>query len=299
MSSRDQALPVIGTEITVNGKEYIIEESIGLGTSANVICATEVNTQQRVAMKIFKRHVRMNRATQEIKAMRKCDCPLVLKLLDFDMHTRIGEETFKVTISPYYPSGDLYNIVEKGGKFAEEDAKPLILQVIRGLQHVHERGLAHRDVKLENIFIDQNCNLVLGDFGFAREEENLRTELGTAGYMAPEIVGSGFYTKKVDIFAVGVIYFILLAGFPPFMKCDQEDWWYNKMMYGRWDRFWQAHCRTHKFSEEQKQIIQLMMQRYPRKRPSAIELLQHDYFRELTKSKSEVQDNIRARLQKQ
>ena len=77
----------------------------------------------------------------------------------------------------------------------------------------------------------------LVDFGFAfafekrGEKRIMQTELGTKGYMAPEVLENRqTYTKKCDIFSAGVIFFIMLAGFPPFQHANKQDWWFNKLM---------------------------------------------------------------------
>lgn len=95
-------------------------------------------------------------------------------------------------------------------------------QMLNGLHHIHSRGYAHRDIKPENILLSDNHILKLADFGFSvllagRDGSGvLRTRLGTQGYMAPEIATKKYDGRKVDIFAAGVILFIMYAGVPPF-----------------------------------------------------------------------------------
>ena len=77
--------------------------------------------------------------------------------------------------------------------------------------------------------------------------------------MAPEIIANKKYTEKADIFAAGVILFIMLAGFPPFQNAVAKDWWFDKLMKQKYKLFWMAHERTAKFSLESKDILQKML----------------------------------------
>ncbi len=97
----------------------------------------------------------------------------------------------------------------------------------------------------------------LADFGFATVFDMLKprnhTECGTQGYMAPEMLGGRTYDPRLtDLWATGVMLFILMAGFPPFQRARDDDWWFNKLNTGRHALFWQAHCRNAYFSEAAK-----------------------------------------------
>merc|ERR1719291_328949 len=104
-------------------------------------------------------------------------------------------------------------------------------------------------------------------------KKGMKTELGTRGYMAPEILERGEYTSKVDVFASGVILFILISGFPPFRETRDSDWWFNKIIQGKVNLFWLAHERKAKFSTAVKELITSMIQVDPNKRPSMAEIL--------------------------
>jgi len=116
-------------------------------------------------------------------------------------------------------------------------------------------------LKPENILLDKHFQIKLADFGFAYaymkngEISNMRTELGTRGYMAPEIARTHSYDHKVDFFAAGVILFILLSGFPPFKQTENTDWWFDKIDKGKNNLFWMAHERKVSFSGPAKALI--------------------------------------------
>lgn len=164
------------------------------------------------------------------------------------------------------PKGELFDYLMYTKKFEEKQANALFKQLIAGLEAMHNKGIAHRDLKPENVLFDNQFNLKLADFGFAYVFQKgegpktaMRTELGTKGYMAPEIISNKKYTEKADIFAAGVILFIMLAGFPPFQNAVSKDWWFDKLMKGKYKLFWMAHERTAKFSKEAKDILQKML----------------------------------------
>lgn len=114
------------------------------------------------------------------------------------------------------------------------------------MEYVHRRGITHRDLKPENLLFDSNFNLKIADFGFAAPMSgrdgsyNLKTVLGTFGYMAPEIIlRQPYHGDCVDLFAAAVILFIMVARHPPFNKADpRDDNFYKKIVGNRPDLFW-------------------------------------------------------------
>lgn len=136
--------------------------------------------------------------------------------------------------------------------------------MMNGLHYLHQKGYAHRDIKPENILLSQLFILKIADFGFScqlKGKDNtgvLHTKLGTEGYMAPEIANKKYEGKSVDIFASGVILFIMYAGNPPFEKATLNDPYYKLIKEKRFDIFWKAHARKRPvnfFSESFKDLF--------------------------------------------
>uniref|UniRef100_A0A4W5JSX3 Protein kinase domain-containing protein n=1 Tax=Hucho hucho TaxID=62062 RepID=A0A4W5JSX3_9TELE len=128
--------------------------------------------------------------------------------------------------------GDLFDAITSTNRYTERDASGMLYNLANAIKYLHSLNIVHRDVKPENLLVyehaDGSKSLKLGDFGLATVVDGpLYTVCGTPTYVAPEIIAETGYGLKVDIWAVGVIAYILLCGFPPFLvslqQFDQED----------------------------------------------------------------------------
>ena len=115
---------------------------------------------------------------------------------------------------------------------------------------MHKLQVAHRDLKTENLFLDKDFTLKIGDFGFSKfmnPEQNfgkLKTQLGTSGYQSPELLEGQLYDGAAnDIFALGVILFILTKAYPPFREARKTDSWYRHIYFEKFENFWAAHSK--------------------------------------------------------
>lgn len=146
--------------------------------------------------------------------------------------------------------GELFDYVFNTGAFSEKICRFYFKQLLKGLHYLHSNGVAHRDLKPENILLDKEFNLRIADFGFAAPLEGregsgfLRTHLGTESYMAPEIhLRREYQGNVVDLFACGIILFILMTRHPPFARADPNDTHYKLLATNRADLFWQFHSK--------------------------------------------------------
>lgn len=171
---------------------------------------------------------------------------------------------------------------------------------------MHSAGVAHRDLKPENIMLNKEYTLKIADFGFGapiegRDKSGLLTSvLGTESYMAPEIHLHKPYTGAgVDLFAAGIILFIMISQRPPFNKADIQDPHYRLIAGGRHELFWQAHeqvnTEENPFTPEFKDLFNQMMALNPNQRPSIDNILAHPFVRGDTASKAEVQAEFKRR----
>jgi len=139
-----------------------------------------------------------------------------------------------------------------------EDAGRFFLhQMLDSVDYMHNLKVVHRDLKLENILVDDNLNLKVADFGFAcyKNIDALRSYRGTMTYMAPEIKeGKTYSGKQVDMFSIGVILFIIVQGIFPFKEARKEEYFYNLLLQGKTDVYFQKVNGTG-LSEDFKDLI--------------------------------------------
>jgi len=262
-------------QVKVGNRTYQLGSVLGVGGFSEVCKGVDKETRKRVALKIMysdkqrsssELKQQLIQVQKEIKAMKQLSHTNLIRLLGYDLKCEVKGRKAIVMVQQLAPKGELFDYLMYTKKFKEPEANALFKQLIAGLQAMHKAGIAHRDLKPENVLFDNQFNLKLADFGFAYVFQKgegaktaMRTELGTKGYMAPEIIQNKKYTEKADIFAAGVILFIMLAGFPPFQNAVAKDWWFDKLMKQKYKLFWMAHERTAKFSANAKDILQKML----------------------------------------
>jgi len=179
--------------------------------------------------------------------------------------------------------GDLFDAISSTSKYTERDASSMVRDLASALAYLHHLDIVHRDIKPENLLLVERAggahSLKLGDFGLAQEVQGpLYAVCGTPTYVAPEILGGTGYGVKVDIWAAGVITYILLCGFPPFASPDnnQEDL-FDRILSGYFEftpPYWDE------ISEAARELIMAMLQVDPEARFSAEEVLIHPWIAE-------------------
>jgi serine/threonine protein kinase len=122
----------------------------------------------------------------------------------------------------------------------EDAGRFFAFQMLECIDYMHSRRVCHRDLKLENILVDDHLNLKVADFGYAsyKSIDCLKSYRGTMTYMAPEIKeGKEYQGKKVDMFSFGVILFIIVHGIFPFKEARLEEYFYNLLYTGQTDLY--------------------------------------------------------------
>jgi serine/threonine protein kinase len=162
---------------------------------------------------------------------------------------------------------------ENGGRY-------FLSQMLDVLQYMHGKGVVHRDLKLENILVDDNMDLKVADFGFAtfRKIHDLKSYRGTMTYMAPEIKeGKKYDGEKIDMFSTGVILFIIVQGIFPFKEAKKDEFFYNLILKGDMETYWNK-TGGQKLSKEFKDLIIKMFSYDGSKRPSIDEIRAHPWM---------------------
>ncbi|XP_044499595.1 CBL-interacting serine/threonine-protein kinase 7-like [Mangifera indica] len=202
---------------------YQLGRLLGRGSFAKVHQACSIVDNSVVAIKIISKNANLDsnmesRIVREVAAMRRLQHhPNVLKI-----HEVMATKTKIYLVMEYASGGELFNKVLRRGRFTEVAARRYFQQLVSALHSCHQIGVAHRDLKPQNLLLDQNGNLKVSDFGLSALPEQLKngllhTACGTPAYTAPEVMARrGYDGAKADAWSCGVILYVLLAGFLPF-----------------------------------------------------------------------------------
>lgn len=135
----------------------------------------------------------------------------------------------------YACGGELFTLLRREGRFANDVALFFAVEIILAFEYLHSSDIAYRDLKPENLLIDKDGHVKITDFGFAKVvADKTYTLCGTPEYLAPEIIQSKGHNKCVDWWALGVLIFEMLAGYPPFYD-DNPIGIYQKIMDGYYE----------------------------------------------------------------
>ncbi|XP_077427469.1 serine/threonine-protein kinase DCLK2 isoform X2 [Vanacampus margaritifer] len=220
-------------------EKYIIGKVIGDGNFAVVKECVERSTGKEFALKIIdkekcrgKKHLIEN----EVSVLRLVKHPNIIMLVE-----EVDTPSQLCLVMELVKGGDLFDAITSSAKYTERNASVMVSNLAAALQYLHDIRIVHRDIKPENLLVfdnpDGTKSLKLGDFGLATLVEGpLYTVCGTPTYVAPEIIAESGYGVKVDIWAAGVITYILLCGFPPFRsESNQQEELFEQILLGQLD----------------------------------------------------------------
>ena len=209
---------LIGTRL--DGR-YELTDLVGEGGMANVYRASDVLDNRVVAVKILKNEYSeseefQRRFRDESKAIAMMSHPNIVKIYDMGFSDKmqyiVMEYIDGITLKDYIDSEHVLNW---------KDAVHFVVQILRALQHAHNRGIVHRDIKPQNIMLLTDGTIKVMDFGiakFAREESRTATDqaIGTVHYISPEQARGDVTDAKSDLYSVGVMFYEMLTGRKPF-----------------------------------------------------------------------------------
>ncbi|XP_045701386.1 calcium/calmodulin-dependent protein kinase type 1B isoform X2 [Phyllostomus hastatus] len=227
---------------------YEIREKLGSGAFSEVVLAQERGSSHLVALKCISKKALQGKEAlveNEIAVLRRVSHPNIVALEDVHespSHLYLAMEL--VT------GGELFDRIMERGSYTEKDASHLVGQVLGAVSYLHSLGIVHRDLKAGNM---------------------LGTACGTPGYVAPELLEQKPYGKAVDVWALGVISYILLCGYPPFYD-ESDPELFSQILRASYEfdsPFWDD------ISESAKDFIRHLLERDPQKRFTCQQALQH------------------------
>jgi BR serine/threonine kinase len=255
--------------------DYVIGRTLCEDEMVKVKLGTSQTHGTPAAIKFIKKPIGTNisvdcrRMYREISLMHLFDHPHLLKII-----TQYESEHHFYLVFEYAENGELFDYLRTRGKLEPAEAFSLFREIIDGLEYLHSHGICHRDLKLENLLLDQFNHIKISDFGFSRWMKNniANTPCGSPHYMAPEVLAKVPYDGWIaDIWSCGVVLFALLAGHVPFDHPDIQKL-YGKIKKGRYQM-------PEEFPPEIGGVISRMLTVDPASRITISELKAHSAFR--------------------
>uniref|UniRef100_A0A8C1J4M6 Serine/threonine-protein kinase DCLK2 n=1 Tax=Cyprinus carpio TaxID=7962 RepID=A0A8C1J4M6_CYPCA len=280
-------------------ERYKVGRMIGDGNFAVVRECVERSTGREYALKIInkskcrgKEHMIQN----EVSILRRVKHPnIVLLIEEMDTYSEL------YLVMELVKGGDLFDAITSSNKYTERDASGMLYNLASAIKYLHSLNIVHRDIKPENLLVyehqDGSKSLKLGDFGLATIVDGpLYTICGTPTYVAPEIVAETGYGLKVDIWATGVITYILLCGFPPFRgSTNDQEALFDQILMGQLDfplPYWDN------VSDSAKALITCMLQVEVDQRYTALQVLDHPWVNDDRMCENQHQLSVAGKLKK-
>ena len=207
---------------------YELREKIGDGTSGQVRRAIHRQTGKEFAVKVIslRRQLDTAQMEEEVRLMQSLDHPYIVQLVDVFVQNGVA----MYLVMELVAGGDLFDCIVQQQRYTETDARRAMRRLLSAVYYLHDKcNIVHRDLKPENVLCVSPTHVKLADFGLAKimKSDGLKTFCGTPQYFAPEVLsrrhtvaGQGRYGKPADMWSLGVILYILLAGKPPFGMVD-------------------------------------------------------------------------------
>lgn len=239
------------------------EKDSGESYAIKIVTKSKLSLEDEVALK------------DEIQVLRELKHENIIRLYGvFD------EPDYIYLVTERMMGGELFDRIVQKAYYNEKEARDVCKILLDALAYCHDRRVAHRDLKPENLLLvskEDDNQLKLADFGFAKtctEPKSLRTQCGTPGYVAPEILFGVQYDTQADIWSLGVIIYILLGGYPPFIDKTQKNL-FRKIKRGEYEfhaQYWSS------VSPGAKKLITRMLTVDPDERITAQEALKDDWI---------------------
>ncbi|CAN4095010.1 unnamed protein product [Withania somnifera] len=259
--------------------KYELGRILGEGNFGKVKYAKHIDSAKSFAIKILDKHrihdLRItDQIKREIRTLKVLKHPNVVRLYEV-----LASKTKIYMVLEYVNGGELFDRIASKGKLSETQGRKLFQQLIDGVSYCHDKGVFHRDLKLENVLIDGGRNIKITDFGLSalpqhlRDDGLLHTTCGSPNYVAPEVLSNrGYDGATSDTWSCGIILYVILTGFLPFDDRNLAVL-YQKIFKGdapipKW------------LSEGAKNLIKRILDPNPRTRITMAEIKEDEWFKQ-------------------
>ena len=283
------------SNLIINNK-YFIMQKLGEGASSKVFLVKDMKSKKLFACK-FQNISHKNLIENETNFLSQFSHKNIIKKID-DGEFKLQHKKLKFIIFDYCEHGRLSDYICFG--FGERYGKYLFNIILETVNEIHNFGFAHRDLKLENILLDKWFNVKIGDFGFCTLlKRNLKNFLGTFCYAAPEILMRKKYDgKKIDIFSLGIILFVIVTGKKFFLMKETEFFYLNyknnvKENYEKFIAKLDKECLN--FSLNFRDLCFKMIKFEPDERPDYFDIKNHEWLKNIDVSQFEMENHFKSR----
>jgi len=257
---------------------YVLKEKIGSGGFAVVYSAEETPGSNIVAVKCLTK-LRLTDPKNKNKLVSEIEIHKALRHPNIVEFKAVFQDTnYVYIILEYCPHGSVLEHFRKNNPYTEEYISKVLFQILTGVDYLHKKLIIHRDIKLQNLLLDENNGIKIADFGLSAKLETIddkrNTICGTPGYLPPEIVEKSAqgHSISVDIWAIGVCAFLMLTGKHPFNASDKKITFKNisEVNYS-WPE-------KNSLSREALDFVDTSLKRDPKFRPQASDLISHPFI---------------------
>lgn len=285
-----------GSDQETIDNRYIILDKKGHGATANVYLVKEQNNPTVFAAKVLKKHSDLfQKEINILNTLKVSNNPNIVNIISSGegliIRKNHPQQTSQYLVLEYASKGELFNYIycAKSG-LCERYSKVIFAKILRGVQACHNAGICHRDLKMQNILVDENFSPKICDFGFATQNNNHLSEyLGTRNYACAEILRNKPYDGfKADIFSLGVVLLTLTTCKIGFVEATKYDPYYRLIMTKHYEKYWnEVGKQIPGMSKELKDLFIKMVSFKPQERPSIEEILGSEWMREIRELNNE------------
>lgn len=258
-----------------------LKSTLGTGTFGRVVLSQHRPSKKYFALKIMTiseviRLKQVDHVRSEKAILNVVRHPFIVNMLWSD-----HDQTYLYMLLEYVPGGELFSYLRNAGRFNNTTGNFFAAEIVSALDYLHSQNIVYRDLKPENLLLDREGHLKLTDFGFAKTlMDRTFTLCGTPEYLAPEIIQSKGHNKAVDWWALGILIYEMLVGYPPFYG-ERPFGIYKKILSGKLE--WPKHTGLDPAAKDlvKKLLVQDRTKRLGSMKSGAEDVKRHKWFKHI------------------